>query len=397
MFDIKKEVGDFTWMHSEQPDAFVNTGKDNNFLDFFDSFLLYGFNERVTIGVSVIDNLTIKLTYEFPHGYEPRQNIDISGSNIQKLNGKYKIYEVDSHTVSIKIRDIIGDIGAVLTTKISPLGFSNILDEETSLTGKRAFRSNNLDGTRMVLYMDVNYTPPIAINKTQPMRGVELNICRDISSSGVPKDGFIPMTKNYWFQTKNETWSGLSAPSKRNWVVFGNGDYFYLFYVWSTYSTANNIYNRDFYSFGDIDYINKDVGCILTSSIYSSGYQESPSTSAGAVKKMAYDTFGIYCIITPSGFEYMSKSPYGGVNGFSSGAESEIVFPNPSTNTMILTPVYATANNTIHGKFYRMRGIPHNINGIAKEVLDKKIKDDTLLISVRNGRWLAFDVGYQHG
>lgn len=256
-----------TWMHSKQFGAPQMNGLKNSegqMLQVLDATIWEngGFNNKSVISASISDNL-VTFTYGTAHGYEMKQLIAVSGAVSAQLNGRHPVVSKTDTSITISIGDITGAVGTTgtITTKIAPLGFESIFGNANPL--QRAYRSRNPLGTRTVLYLDMSYPASSGYNTTNPAKRAMIDMCEDMTTLGVQINSYTaafnkkPTNRTgqlFWYQSRTYKKSlAVNDPVNSNWVIVGNGDYFYMFSTW--YSDANYPLTqplRDVYFFGDV-------------------------------------------------------------------------------------------------------------------------------------------------
>lgn len=251
-----------TWMHSGQlgaPQMSGAAGSNGQMLQVLDACLIDGFNPQTATTVNKTET-TVTLTFGVSHGYALRQLVTVTGANDALLNGKHRVVSLTTNTITINAVGVTVTTG-VIVTKIAPLGFDSIFGSADPL--KRAYRSKNLSGTRTVLYLDMSLPTSHGYNTTNPAKRAMVDMCEDMTTLGTQINSYTsafnnrPTNRNgqmFWYQARdaNKT-TPVTSTENSNWVIVGNGDYFYVFTAWfkqSGQTTSDPI--RDVCMFGDV-------------------------------------------------------------------------------------------------------------------------------------------------
>lgn len=429
----RQPIGDdISWFHSGQPDAkqmdgIGGSGNTNNqMLLMLDSVLVYGYNEQTPTTV-VASGGTVLFTFGVAHGYLVRQNILISGATDPALNGKHKVVVVSAYTLSINTLGVSSTDGAI-KTKIAPLGWESIFGETEPM--KRAYRSLNPESTQSVLYLDMTLPTGHGYSSSSPPKRAMVSVCKDMQVIGEQIGSYTdemnlqvdaqPNGYLFWYQVKSyekgQSLNTTTSKTKSEWVIVGNGDYFYFMSNWGDY-TGNVRFDkkyRDLYVFGDVpsfsgndDEFNCVIWCSCSRNDLGYTYFVSNGCSIGATPHPTSEpsggTFFIKDISGVKNLELatMTTSNYG--NTLVSGRGGGFLFPNTSTQSLVALPIYIVAGkNDMRAIMPRLLAIPQ-ILGDNKNLFDLLVVDNILTVTLHVGGYpnnsneqigyLAFDLG----
>lgn len=393
----------FTWMHSGQlgaPQMSGASGSNGQMLQVLDGCLINGFNPQ-TVTIATKTATTVTLTFGVLHGYELSQIIEVSGATDAALNGKHRITHKTDTTITIDAVGVAVTTGAI-KTKVAPLGWESIFGSIDPL--KRAYRSNDMQSSKTVLYLDMTLPAGHGYNATNPAKRAMVSLCEDMTTLGVQINSYSDTENNYatnvngklfWYQCRNNLKSGaVNESENRNWVVIGNGKFFYFLNEWQ-FLKKNKIY-RDFYAFGDMEYLSGEIGTgncgwVGTTNVNDADTVNIASVGAvigGDVTKSS-EVSG-FMVTGVNGGGYMR--PFVLVtNGFlqnttftltSSGKEGVTEnYPNPSTLSILGFPTYTATVVSLRAKMPAMLTIHQNLNDNFNG-LDKMVSNSVLVASV---------------
>ena len=248
-----------TWMHSGQAGAPQMSGAstEGQMFGVLDAALIEGFNPQTAVSVTKTAT-TATLTYAYAHHYELMQLVLVTGATDSKLNGKWRVIEKTNTSITL---DAVGvtTLTGTIVTKIAPLGFESIFGKVNAK--KRAYRSANLAGTRTVLFLDSTLPTGHGYSTTSPAKRVMVDLCKDMTVLGTQIGSYTatfnnkPTVKNgkmFWYQARGSAKADeVDGTNPSEWVIVGNGDYFYFFTSWQQYNQTVRK-QRDFYAFGDM-------------------------------------------------------------------------------------------------------------------------------------------------
>lgn len=374
----------FTWMHSGQigaPQMNGAAGSNGQMLQVLDDCLINGFNPQ-TVTIATKTATTVTLTFGVSHGYELSQIIEVSGATDAALNGRHRVTAKTATTVTIDAVGVAVTTGTIVT-KVAHLGWESIFGSTDPL--KRAYRSQNPQSSKTVLYLDMTLPAGHGYNATNPAKRAMVSICEDMTTLGVQINSYTDTTNNYatnvngslfWYQCRGlNKAAAVNDTQKRNWIIVGNDHYFWLISEWQTYRAYGGLL-RDPYGFGDLlglDGILSTNNCALIcgsalpnddgngAAIAAVGTQVNgdPSNASNTVGYMTkkFDGTGSLqpLIFTTDGS--------GGTQTFSSGTNGATSnYPNPSTQSFIANPLYAMTAFGLRAQIPCLRSIPQNLN-----------------------------------
>lgn len=408
----------FTWMHSGQPGALQMDGvklSDGQILKVLDCALIDGFNSLTPAAVEIVAT-GVKLTYTEEHGYENRQLLMVTGATDAKLNGKHRIIAKTSNTLIINCTGVVNITGSIIT-KVAPLGFESIFGNAT--TGKRAYRSRNLEGTRTVLYLDTTLPTGHGYSTTNPAKRAMVSMCENMTTLGTEINSYTKtinaktVNKNgklFWYQARPSTRTEPTVSIEyRSWVIIGNGDVFYLLNDWQDWTTQEYKL-RDLYAFGDVVSLGGETdqhNCMWIGAIATNDEDKYYTASTGAELGGDIDT-------SPIGLFIKDHTGVGDVQpfvlttcGYNTAHQSghnidvyKITTPNPASQSLVCFPIHALTKKGIRGTLPGILSLPHDMNNDIAG-WDKLITQNILTVAVfytrattgyENG-FYAFDMG----
>lgn len=412
----------FTWMHAGQVGAPQMTGEklsEGQILKVLDAGLVNGFNPQNASTVQGTTS-TVTLKYMGAHGYELRQLITVSGATDAKLNGRHRIIEKTSDTITIDAKDV-STLTGTITTKISPLGFESMFGDTEPL--KRAYRSANLQGTRTVLYLDASLPIGHGYNSANPAKRVMVDLCEDMTTLGTQINSYTstfnnrPAVRNgqmFWYQARGyEKNVAVNDAVQNNWVIIGNGDFFYLFNDWSR-NSVGIVKHRDWYAFGDVPSFYSDdkfncfwAGLINKNDITPMYWAANSATLGGDPNLLEYSGRTPYAV----GFFIKPKNGIGSLQSVSlslgaleeytlaSGSSFNITLvDNLEADTLIALPTYLSAKNLLRAQALKLLALPYSLgNNLG---FDLSVSGDYLFVALsvdghQDNEWgyFAFDLG----
>lgn len=405
---------DFNWFHSGQLGAQQMNGaagSNGQMLQVLDSCLIDGYNPQTVISATKTA-ITVTLTYGVSHGYELNQIVLISGANDTVLNAKHRIVSKTSNTITIDAIGVAALTGTMIT-KVAPLGWQSIFGATTPL--KRAYRSNNEQSSKTVLYLDMSYPTSSGYNSANPAKRAMVDLCENMTTLGVQINSYTnsfnnrPTIRNgkmFWYQCRGyDRPTAVNDSENRQWVVVGNDKVFYLFNLWQSFDIAANA-TRDTFGFGDFD----DLQGITTASNCGwIGIVNSNDTDAYYYTKIGASIGGSAPTLTDnSGVMVKRANNTGGLSPFIfatdgaatlyySGAQGDSTnFPNPATQSVIGLPVYAMTDQNLRARLPALLAIPQNMNNNVA-ALDRLTENQKLIVSVGSqlaiAGFLALDLG----
>lgn len=248
----------------------------------YDACLVDGINSlnisSLTIsGDTPETNDILTLTYLVPHGYQQYQVLLLSGAQIDLLNGEHRIQSVSQDGLSLTLRTTttISDAGNVqnIMTKLAPLGWT----KEYSGVNRAVYKMNSSNGPNhyfFVLNDDPNLNGATGYDNTwakYATTGMAEGLGTDFNPKGLcipsiwtdiyPKGSggnvvqgsgkVYHAISNSDISSLNDTYANIAG--NRNWEIYGNESYFYLFNSLS----INYPNQKQMTSFGQYDSIHQ--------------------------------------------------------------------------------------------------------------------------------------------
>lgn len=416
-----------TWMHSGQlgaPQMNGAAGSNGQMLQVLDACLADGFNPQ-TVTAATKTATTVTLTFGVSHGYIERQLLLITGATDAALNGKHRVIAATTNTVTIDAVGITATTGAI-TTKVAPLGFESIFGSTDPL--KRAYRSQNMQTTQTVLYLDMTIPASSGYHATNPLKRAIVSMCEDMTTLGTQINSYTDAKNNFaanangamfWYQARSDLkTSEVTASANLKWVLFGNGDYFYFLPAWQTYNlTATRLLQRDLFGFGDIKGFdeNNSYSCFWVGAygdndsqkLYQAAnggringdpsYFKYDASQAGAAGFFIKPTSGVggleqFSLVT-TGILDLSRSNQSGINFLTS--LNYVAFPNLTSQTLLSSPLYACVKNSnfyLRSEMGCLRAIPQDLK--ENQSLDLNVVDDVVIVAVAANGVYDFRTGF---
>lgn len=401
----------FTWMHSGQigaPQMNGAEGSNGQMLQVLDACLIDGFNPQ-TVTMATKTATTVTLTFGVAHGYELLQIIAVSGATDAALNGLRRITSKTTTTVTIDAIGVAVTTGTI-KTKVAPLGWESIFGSADPL--KRAYRSNNNQSSRSVLYLDMTIPSGSGYDPSNPAKRAMISICEDMTTLGVQINSYTDVQNRYdinangklfWYQSRGQFKSvPVSNSENQTWVVVGNGKIFYMFNEWgTTLPTPSPV--RDFFAFGDADsldgsissnnccwigVVNTNDDALLRYAHVGASIGGNPTTEATTKGFMTKNNVGTG-LLTP-----FSLSVDGTDSAFISGAYGALSnFPNPATQKLIGFNIHILTGLGLRATLPRINAISQNLNNNYAD-LDIKASEGVMTIAVNSAASQQASLGF---
>lgn len=396
----------FTWMHSGQlgaPQMNGAAGSNGQMLQVLDACLIDGFNPQ-TVTIATKTALTVTLTFGVSHGYELSQIIAVSGATDAVLNGNHRIASKTTNTVTIDAAGVAVTTGTIVT-KVAPLGWQSIFGVTDPL--KRAYRSNNMQSSKTVLYLDMTIPASSGYNAANPVKRAMVDMCENMTALGTQINSYTSVFNNrpairngkmFWYQCRDGAKnSPVTTTANRSWVIVGSDTCFYLFNDYR--ATDDGTTQRDTYFFGDMLevsgsetisncgwigavnandaedryalFIGGTLGGELSDTVNTKGFMTKAFNGSGTLNPLVLSADG-------------SDAPH------FSGAEGLVSnFPNPANQSIIGLSVYSLTAQHLRAKLPALRYIPQNMSARASE-FDKLAINDTVIVAVGSNYTVGF-------
>ena len=276
---------------------YVHTNKNapqltNNFgcmIDVLDACLVNGFGSQA-VATLTASGTTVTATYGSAHNYLQYQVTKIAGVNQTEFNGEHRILTVpDANTITFELAAVpsVTTATGTITSSLPSLGWL----KPFSGAGKAAYRSSNTllasrPYLRVVDALDPAYTSTYAkyakVGIVEDMTGIDamLGVQAPYDSANPDKNwvGTGSGTTGIngwarWYYAANVAASnGLNnsqtpAAGNRQWILVGNGDYFYILPTTTVPSATVDTQHASAYGFGAFkSLLNADNSCTFLQS-----------------------------------------------------------------------------------------------------------------------------------
>lgn len=403
---------DFNWFHSGQAGAPQMNGAPNSegqLLQLLDACLLNGVNQKSVASIAVVGS-TITLTYSTPHGYLKRQRITVSGATDPELNGSHRIQSMTESDVILSVEGVSSN-GGTITTIATPLGWESIFGTTEPL--KRAYRSQDMQSTKTVLFLDMTLPNNHGYNASNPVKRAMVTACQDMTTLGVPIDDYTVTINNrptatngslFWYQKRGSSKSSaVTTTTNNSWVLLGDSRFFIFFNAFSDFSTLNGSSSHSTYGFGDFDSVageNDRHNCFLIATENPDDRVNVNSSNGGYVssyKKTTYtalsqEYYDDACIAIRSAngtgdarrfVLSTTAASQANTNGLSASGLAGIPYPNPVDGGVVVKymEMISIDNNELRGFIPRIGYICNNMSGQASQHLT--VNNNYLIIQVQ--------------
>lgn len=403
----------FTWMHSGQlgaPQMNGASGSNGQMLQVLDGALIDGFNPQ-TVTIATKTATTVTLTFGVSHGYELSQLILVSGATDAALNGQHRVTAKTATTVTIDAVGVSALTGTIVT-KVAHLGWESIFGSTDPL--KRAYRSNDTQSSKTVLYLDMTLPAGHGYNATNPAKRAMVSLCEDMTTLGVQINSYTNTENNYatningklfWYQVRGRSKTdSVTDASSRSWVLVGNGSIFYLFNEWRTFGSSAFLV-RDFFAFGDLvsfDGVVSTNNCVWIGAINDNDASTTLYTSVGSkiggnLSSLAdIKGYTIKDVDGTGGLKPLVLTVDGTTTTFTSGVYGNAISALATSVKSILGfPVHALTTNGLRASFPALMAIPQNLSGDTAS-FDRLVADGSVVVSVHDtsGSTSASTIGF---
>lgn len=332
-----------------------------------------GFNELVVQAYQQ-EGLYLTLTFAEDHGYLKDQIIALSGSEQEEINSEFEVFATTLSTIKIKIPSDTPVTGS-LTCKTAGMGWTEVFTGEH----KAVFRAKNIVNNPFYLRIDnscpIGYDPTWAkfARVTMAEGIITIDDFADFAKAPVyqdlPRDrnelgdrvagvngifGIakwyhgISMATNYLVEARTEEQS-----SNANYELIGDNSTLYFMPRITTRKDSRALYAfTPFIKLNSTDQFN----CFLSATHHhkranqSDGeyYSQGNNSLENRWNSLNYD--GKYLLANWNGVSITSPTagPFSlnpGNNNQISGRSSDIPFPNPIDNSVLLTDIYLKESN----------------------------------------------------
>ncbi|WP_336982580.1 hypothetical protein [Acinetobacter modestus] len=344
----------------------------NNFgcmIDVLDACLVNGFGSQ-TVSTLTASGTTVTATFGSAHNFMQYQVIKIVGATQTEYNGEFRILTVpnaNSITFQLAAAPSVTTATGTINCSLPPLGWL----KPFSGTGKAAYRSANTllasrPFLRVVDALDAAYTSTYAkyakVGIVEDMTGIDA-----MAGVQAPYDSALP-DKNWvgtgsgtsgvngwarWYYAASGSVSGglinSQTPSagNRQWILVGNGDYFYILPTSTVPSATVNTQHASAYGFGAFkSLLNADNSCtFLHSHLTLSNNGGSVSANFGLVSSFASSSLLLLR-------DYAQSANYKTANCLSLNSDTagsgvnNVIGASTLTNTAPFAPVFIKEDTT---------------------------------------------------
>ncbi|KKW79054.1 hypothetical protein AAV96_09140 [Acinetobacter sp. AG1] len=344
----------------------------NNFgcmIDVLDACLVNGFGSQ-TVSTLTASGTTVTATFGSAHNFMQYQVIKIAGATQTEYNGEFRILTVpnaNSITFQLAATPSVNTATGTISCSLPALGWL----KPYSGTGKAAYRSANTllasrPYLRVVDALDAAYTSTYAkyakVGIVEDMTGIDA-----MSGVQAPYDIANP-DKNWvgtgsgtsgvngwarWYYAASNSVSGglvnsqTPAAGNRQWILVGNGDYFYIIPTTTVTSATVNTQHASAYGFGAFkSLLNADNSCtFLQSHLTLSNNGGSVSVNFGLVSSSASSSLLLLR-------DYAQSANYKTANCLSLSSDTagsgvnNVIGASTLTNTAPFAPVFIKEDTT---------------------------------------------------
>ena len=376
------------WFRNTNKNAPQLTNNWGDLIKLFDACLINGFNE-LAISQASVTGLTsessdyITFTYLEAHGYLQYQILEVSGSDIESVNGVHRILEVskDGLSLTFKIDTSITDVGSLLNikTKLASAGWEKLhADVDKGIYRGTAKEGKNccffVDNSQHTLYV-TNWSKFARVGYAEDFESMEKPLGISVPSNW---DNFIPYQSG-----TNINWGGFSmfyatpnnpeygtrisnAPSagNREWTLIADDSYFYL--INATTPSSNGYYLGHFFGQYDPLIDGWEHNVAISANAWSTMNQTTnftPSTEVGGLCSISRPFYtGVVYTNSGDNHQLYSRSLYD-VNR--SGGSNWTASSGP---THLFSVYIRDSNPVILGKFRNMYWLAQNFPFSNKQV-----------------------------
>lgn len=256
------------FFHSGMQGAPVLSNNWGDLIGVLDACLVTGFNLKAVDSITSAAGVATA-TVSTGHGYKVDQIVFITGCEQTAYNGEQRVTGVTASTFTFAV---VGTPASPATTqtsisaKVAPLGW----EKAFSGTNKAAYRSTDPASPRHYLRVDDSMKTQVApynAYDTSWAKWANVGICENMTDIDTIVGAQAPFDPNYpeqnWKQRADWHWGwykwfhgrqtgyenyGDGGAGARNWVIVGDGRFFYLM---NSVQPGFNWYGRGLYCFGD--------------------------------------------------------------------------------------------------------------------------------------------------
>ena len=344
----------------------------NNFgcmIDVLDACLVNGFGSQ-TVSTLTASGTTVTATFGSAHNFMQYQVIKIAGATQTEYNGEFRILTVpnaNSITFQLAAAPSVTTATGTINCSLPPLGWL----KPFSGTGKAAYRSANTllasrPFLRVVDVLDAAYTSTYAkyakVGIVEDMTGIDtlLGVQAPYDSANPDKNWVgtgsgttgINGWARWYYAASGPVSGGLinsqtPAAGNRQWILVGNGDYFYILPTSTVTSATVNTQHASAYGFGTFkSLLNTDNSCtFLQSHLTLSNNGASVNVNFGLVSSSAISSLLLLR-------DYAQSANYKTANCLSLSSDTagsgvnNVIGASTLTNTAPFAPVFIKEDTT---------------------------------------------------
>lgn len=256
------------WFHSGMQGAPVLSNNWGDLVGLLDACLVTGFNLK-SVDTITLNGTTATANISAGHGFAVNQIILIAGCDQSQYNGEQRVKSITASSVSF---DITGSPASPATTqtnitcKVAPIGW------QIAFTGtnKRAYRSLDIQSPRHYLRVDDSAKGDGYDQSWSKWANV--GICENMTDIDTPVGAQCPYDPNYptknwaktafaaqwgWYKWIYARTGGLESygdggAGARNWILVGDGRFFWLMNNMQPGYGGDVWKGRSVYHFGDV-------------------------------------------------------------------------------------------------------------------------------------------------
>lgn len=287
------------------------SGTPGDIVTTLEACLVTGFNLQ-TVQSIVVTAGVATVTFGTAHGFIDGQVVLIAGAEQSALNGECRVASADTNSFNFSTTQTDVTATGTISAKVAPAGWEKVF----SATQRGAFRSTNIESTRLFCYVDDTRDQYALATSFEDMTDIDSGVGASPPAADVSTDSDAYSWKK----------SDTINTNPRPWRIIADGEFFYLLIAWQQAFPDDH----GVYFFGDAVSFNSN-------DLYSAviGGHSSPTAQLD-------DKF-FYLSNVHAGYhwarDHTSTAPIKGgrcgVSGLCSYAYEGVVYPN-GTNTDVL-------------------------------------------------------------
>lgn len=252
---LPSDVTYFTSAQANMPS--MMGGSNGDMLKVLDACLINGGADISVLTITENPDNVI-LVFQNGHNCLEGQVVLVSGANNPQLNGRHKVISATTTSLTLDVAGVSNELGS-LVVKQAPLGWQSIFGSASPL--KRAYRSTDINSSKRVIYLDMDYSVPSLYHATSPARRAVISVCTDMQTIGVQIGSLTDAINNFasnpngslfWYQKKDRNNTVAVPNTITQWKIIGNGKFFYFIIGWCCYGSVFDSTNyADVFGFGE--------------------------------------------------------------------------------------------------------------------------------------------------